>query len=165
MLLQTKKSESPPDDGAQQRLTAVLGVIDRARHRIALYASVLPPLPFATVAVGRALTQFAVAHGQHRVQLLIDDADQALRDNERLVALTRRLPEQMQWRQLAAEDRQAPDCVIVNDNATGVRLVPALGNSMEWIDAAAAREWYARFDRLWQRAAPLPALHSLGLSP
>lgn len=163
MVVDTEKVKLPPADSEQQRLIAVLRVIERARHRIALYGSVLPPLPFASAAVGRALTQFAVAHRQHQVQLLIDDADQALRDNERLVALTRRLPEQLQWRQLAIEDREEPDCFIVNDHATAVRLVPA-GSSMEWIDTNTARTLQARFDRLWQRAAPLPALHSLGLS-
>lgn len=164
MTVDKEKAQSPSEDSEQQRLTAVLRVIEHARHRLALYASVLPPMPFAGAAIGRALTQFAVAHRQHQVQLLIDDADQALRDNERLVALTRRVPEQIQWRQLPIEEREEPDCFIVNDNATGVRLVPA-GTGIEWIDANATRALFTRFDRLWQRAGPLPALHSLGLSP
>lgn len=163
MMVDMEKAQLPPDDSEQQRLTAVRHVIEHARHRVAIYASVLPPLPFASAAVGRALTQFAVGHRRHQVQLLIDDAHQALRDNERLVALTRRVPEQIHWRQLAIEDREQPDCFIVNDNAGGVRLVPA-GIDMEWIDAHTTRALFARFDRLWQRAAPLPALHPLGLS-
>lgn len=160
----TAGTESPPgDDSERQLLAAVLTVVEHARHRIALYASVLPPLPFASAAFGRVLTQFVLAHRHNEAHFLIDDATQAVRDNERLVALGRRLSDRVQWRQLAADDREAPDCFLINDAAGGVRLVEPATSRMEWIDTVAARELHTRFDRLWQRAAPLPALHPLGL--
>lgn len=151
--------------GTEAAQTAALSLLARARRAAVVYAPVLPPAPFNSTALCRALIVFATRHRQNLVRLLVEDAQRALRDNDRLVGVTRRLGDAVKWREVAAEDRGGGDLFIVTDGSACLYLPDRLRTDGEWVDGPDPLpiDLQARFEKLWERSQPAMALNPVGL--
>lgn len=151
--------------GTEAVQAAALSLLARARRAVVVYAPVLPPAPFNSTALCRALTVFATRHRQNLVRLLVEDAQQALRDNDRLVGATRRLGDAIKWREVAAEDRGGAELFIVTDGNACLYLPDRLRTDGEWVHGPDPLpiDLQGRFEKVWERAQPAMALNPVGL--
>lgn len=161
------KPVMPPTEGAVHGYEALrdtaAALVGAAQREVRLFAPYLEPTVFNTGAVAGALIEFARRHPRNRVLVLIEDAVQVQRDNDRLVALARRLSDRVELRAVEENDRGARDLYLLADRATCLYR-----ETMDRIDAVVlhqAQEIAARierFDTVWERAEPV-ALRTLGL--
>lgn len=144
---------------------AATALVNGAEHAIAVYAPVLLPALFNNSGYVRALAQFAARHRRNTVQFLFDDAQQALRDNDRLAGACRRLRDAIRWHQVADEDRGGGDLFIVADGRTCVHLPDRTRNDGEWAETTDTlpMELRRRFNAMWDRSQPTLALSPVGL--
>lgn len=151
--------------GAEAVQAAALSLLAQARRAVVIYAPVLPPAPFNSTALSRALAVFARGHRHNLVRLLVEDAQQALRDNDRLVGVTRRLGDAVKWREVAAEDRGGGELFVVTDGSACLYLPDRLRTDGEWVNGPDPLpiDLQARFEKLWERSQPAMALNPVGL--
>lgn len=164
--------ELPPDSARRTLLRgsdavrdALAPLVDRAMHDIALFAAQLPAELFNTVAFSRALASFAARHTRNRARLLFDQVDQALQDNDRLVALARRLSDTLSVRQVSEDDRGHREIILLIDHAACIQQhdFARAEAIMDARGGAAIAELAQRFDAMWERSEPISAMHPLGL--
>lgn len=154
-----------PLRGADATQAAIVALIERAERALVVYAPVLIPALFNGVGPTRALTRFATRHRHNTVRWLVDDAHQALRDNDRLVNLGRRLRDAVKWHELAQDDRGGSDLFVVADGRVCVHLPDRLRHDGEWAETKDPLpvDLQKRFDALWERSQPAMALNPVGL--
>lgn len=140
-------------------------LVENATREIVIFAPQLDSAYFNTSRFSRALASFAARHRQNLARIVIEDTDQAIRDNDRLVGLCRRLSDFIHMQQVAEEhlgiremflvvdhrgylhqqDTASPNCVIhPNDGHEAILLT-------------------RRFNELWDRSEPIVALRAAGL--
>ncbi len=163
----------PPDDTAPRVLSdraAVRGFVERligtAQREIVIFAPRLDPALFDDMPVVQALAHFAARHRHNRARLLVEDTVQAIRDNDNLVALCRRLGEFIQLRQVddthyglreqfLVADRRA---YLHQEDFSRPECVAALAGG------PAAARLVQRFEAMWDRAHVPEGLHTPGLA-
>lgn len=140
-------------------------LVESATREIVVFAPRLDGTYFNNSRFARALASFAARHRQNLARIVIEDTEQALRDNDRLVGLCRRLSDFIHMQKVAEEhlginemfvvvdhrgylhqqDTAKPDCVIhLHDGHEAVLLT-------------------RRFNELWDRSEPIVALRAAGL--
>lgn len=150
-------------DGARDFIARL---IEAAQREIDVFAPQLDPHLFNRARLARGLAGFAARHRRNRARFLVEDAAQAIRDNDCLVDLCRRFSEAIELRMvdeaylgiremfmvvdrtgyLHQEDTDRPECVAdAADKGQAVKLA-------------------LRFEQMWDRSAPVPGLHPPGLS-
>ena len=151
--------------GAEAVQAAVLALIERAERTLAVYAPVLQPALLNGTAQTRALAQFAARHRSNTVRLLVDDAAQALRDNDRLVNVSRRLSDAIKWHEVEMEARGGGELFIIADGRTCLYVPDRLRNDADWAETKDPLpvDLQQRFDTLWERSLPATALRPAGL--
>lgn len=151
--------------GAIAVQAAVLALIERAERTLVVYAPVLAPTLLNGTAPTRALSQFATRHRHNTARVLVDDAQQALRDNDRLIGVSRRLKDAIQWRELTTEDRGGGELFLIADGRACVYLPDRLRNDGEWAETKDPLpiDLQKRFDAMWERSQPAMALSPVGL--
>jgi len=144
---------------------ATLALIERAERALVVYAPLVIPALFNGSAPTRALTQFATRHRRNTVRWLVDDAQQTLRDNDRLMNASRRLRDAFQWHEVAHDDRGGSDMFLVADGRVCVYLPDRLRHNGEWAETKDRLpiELQKRFEQLWERSQPAMALNPVGL--
>jgi len=144
---------------------ALAPLVDRALHEVVLFAPQLPPELFNTVAFSRALASFAARHQRNRGRILLDDVQQALKDNDRVVALARRLSDTISVRQVADDDRRHSDIFLLVDQAAYLQQQDAVLAEaiLDTRGGPATAELAQRFNAMWERSEPISALHPVGL--
>lgn len=162
----------PPDSpqrtlvrGSDAVRNVLAPLVDRAQHDIALLAPQLPPTLFNTVAFARAFASFAARHRRNRGRVLLDDVQQALRDNDRLVELARRLSDTLSIRQVGEDDRGNRDILLIVDHSAYLQQHD-LAHMEAIVDTRGGppiAEVMQRFDVMWERSEPLAALNPIGL--
>ena len=138
---------------------------ENATREIVIFAPRLDGAYFNNSRFARALASFAARHRQNLARIVIEDTDQTLRDNDRLVGLCRRLSDFIHMHQVSEEhlgihemfmvvdhrgylhqqDTDKPDCVIHPKNGHDAVLLTR------------------RFNELWDRSEPIVALRAAGL--
>ena len=151
--------------GAEAVHTAVRMLIERAERTLAVYTPTLIPALLNSTPATFALAQFAVRRRHNTVRVLVDDAQQALRDNDRLVQLSRRASDVIAWRETAPEDRGGSDLFLVADGRACIYLPDRSRNDGEWAEVKDPLpvDLLKRFDALWERSQPATALNPVGL--
>lgn len=134
-------------------------------HEFDVFAPQLDPRWFNTGRLHRALGSFATRHRHNRARLLVEDAAQAVRDNNRLVELARRLSDFVEIRQVGESDRGLRELFVLADrNAVlhqqDVTRVEAI---VETGGRRAGAELRMRFQGLWDRSEPIPEIRTTGL--
>lgn len=170
----TSETQQPPTstpsalaDGAihgQEALrTGAAALLRYARRDARLAAPYLDPAIFNTGSVADALSEFVTRHPRNRVRILVEDINQVLRDNGRLVSLVRRLADSIELREVEENERGARDLYFVADRA--VCLFQEAADGMDGVVSHVPREIATRLERFeaaWHRAQPV-ALRTLGL--
>lgn len=163
---------SPADSPGPQLVRGVEAVrdllgplIDRAQHEVALFAPQLPAELFNTVAFIRAFASFAARHRRNRGRLLLGDAPQALRDNDRLVALARRLSDAILVRQVAENDRGDRDIVLLVDHSAYLQQQDSarVEAVLDTRGGPAIAKLVDRFEAMWDRSEPVAEWYPTGL--
>ena len=151
--------------GAEAVQAAVLALIEHAERTLAVYAPVLQPALLNGTAQTRALAQFAARHRSNTLRLLVDDAAQALRDNDRLVNVSRRLSDAIKWHEVEMEARGGGELFIIADGRACLYVPDRLRNDADWAETKDPLpvDLQQRFDALWERSQPATALRPAGL--
>ncbi len=171
--METAKN-SPATETAPQRriirnrieISDFLAVLaENATREIVIFAPRLDGAYFNNSRFARALASFAARHRQNLARIVIEDAEQAIRDNDRLVGLCRRLSDFIHMHQVAEEhlgiretfmvvdhrgylhqqDTDKPDCVTHPHDVREAVLLTR------------------RFNELWDCSEPIVALRAAGL--
>ena len=151
--------------GAEAIQAAVLALIECAERALAIYAPLLEPALFNGTAHTRALAQFAARHRSNTIRLLVDDAAQAVRDNDRLANLSRRLSDAITWHEVETEARGGGELFVIADGRRCLYLPDRLRNDAEWAEVKDRLpvDLQQRFDALWERSQPATTLSPVGL--
>lgn len=134
-------------------------------HEFDVFAPQLDPRWFNTGRLHRALAGFATRHRHNRARLLIEDAAQAVRDNNRMIDLARRLSDFIEIRQVGESDRGLREMFVLADRSAvlhqqDVTRVEAL---VETGGRRAGAELRSRFQGMWDRSEPIPEIRTAGL--
>jgi uncharacterized protein YeeX (DUF496 family) len=138
---------------------------EEARREVALFSPQLDSYFFNNGRFARALASFAARHRHNRARILVEDATQALHDNDRLVALLRRLSDFLDMRQVGEEHQGIRDMFIVIDHGSylhrqDMSKPECLTNAH---DPQEAVNLLRRFNEMWNRSEPVASLRSAGL--
>lgn len=149
--------------GSDALRASASALLRAARREVRLAAPYLDPAIFNTGAVVDALAAFVTQHPRNRARVLIEDVNQVLRDNGRLIVLARRLPDAIELREVEENERGARDLYLLADRS--LSLVQETMDRTDGVVSRAPHEIAAlieRFDAAWERASPV-ALRTLGL--
>lgn len=149
--------------GREALRAAIAGLMQEATREIRLYAPRLDATIFNYSIVVDALRQFAVRHTNNRALFLIEDGA-SLQENQRLLALIRRLNDRVALHEVGEEDRGGADLYLVIDHALHLHQGDVLRS-----DALIVRQKphdtmhiVDRFDTAWHRSSSV-RLNSVGL--
>lgn len=171
--METAKDSPSPEATPQRRIIRdraevsdfLATLAENATREIVIFAPRLDGAFFNGSRFARALASFAARHRQNLARIVVEDTEQTLRDNDRLVGLCRRLSDFIHMQQVAEEhlgiremfmvvdhrgylyqqDTAKPDCVAhAHDGHEAVLLT-------------------RRFNELWDRSEPIVALRATGL--
>ncbi|MBI3897064.1 MAG: hypothetical protein HY308_02075 [Gammaproteobacteria bacterium] len=159
----TPLSEGPLR-GREALSAALAALIQQTQRELRLYAPRLDRTVFNVSIVSSALTAFATHHPRNRVCLLVDNAADTLRDNDRLSAAIQRLAGNIDVREFDENDRGAGDLFLVSDRA-GHILQDDITRTEAIVVLNTPRETVAlieRFNNQWERGVRV-ALRPLGL--
>ena len=146
---------------------SIAALLEQARRQIRVLAPRLEHNYFNTGRVQHALARFMARHRENRAQFLVEDAEQVMHDNARLVELARRFPEFIQIHQVGAEDIGLGTLRVISDRH-GLLSQPdvsEIDTELHLDDPHAAIPAGNDFDARWARSEPLAGLHAAGLSP
>lgn len=171
--METAKNSSAPEAAPQRRIIRdrtevsdfLATLAENATREIVIFAPRLDGAFFNSSRFARALASFAARHRQNLARIVVEDTEQTLRDNDRLVGLCRRLSDFIHMQKVAEEhlgiremfmvvdhrgylyqqDTAKPDCV----------AHPHDGNEAVLLTR--------RFNELWDRSEPIVALRATGL--
>src|SRR3989344_6527834 len=89
---------------------------ESATREIVIFAPQIDGVLFNTPRFARALASFAARHRNNLARIVVEDAEQALRDNDRLVGLCRRLSDFIHMHQVSDEHIGIREMFIVVDH-------------------------------------------------
>ena len=140
------------------------GLVERAQHEILVFAPRYERALFDTPQLAEALAHFVTRHRQNRARLLVEDAEQLTRDNERLMEVTRKFSDFIEFRQVAEEHRGRREIFAVVDR-TGFLHQEDIGAAAAIVHLAAKSKAAAlaeRFEALWTHGTPLTGRLGVG---
>jgi hypothetical protein len=144
---------------------AVAALIGLARRDIIVFTPQMESFFFNGAQLGQMFASFAARHRNNRARLLVEDAAQVLRDNDRLIGLCRRFAEFIQLRQVGEEHRGLREMFAIVDGVSYLHQ-PDI-TEPECIVEPSGRKYAAdakrRFDLMWDRSEPLTGLYVAGL--
>lgn len=138
---------------------------ETARREIVIFAPGLDGAYFNNARFARALASFAARHRQNLARIVTEDVEQAMRDNDRLVGLCRRLSDFIHLHQVGEEHLGIREMFMVVDHH-GYLHQPDTAKPdcvAHSHDGHEAVELTRRFNELWGRSEPIPALRAAGL--
>lgn len=140
-------------------------MLEQARRKISIFAPLLDSYLFSTTRVGSALASFAAAHRNNLARFLIEDVDQALRHNGRIVELCRRLSDFIKIRQVGQDDAGLREMFVIIDDSTYLHQPDTeKPDYLAGLEARGeAKHFSAAYERMWERSRPISAIHTLGL--
>jgi len=143
----------------------IAALVEGAHHELAIFAPQLDPRWFNTERFASALTRFAVSHRNNRARLLIEDAEQAVSDNNRIVELSRRLSDFFEFRQVGEEHAGVRELFVLADRRSYLHQedLTRLTAVADLHGARAAADLRLRFQAMWDRSEPIARLHTTGL--
>ncbi|GAB3381254.1 GNAT family N-acetyltransferase [Spongiibacter taiwanensis] len=167
LVLTTSSEGDAPFREPRQRVTdipgAILQLTDTARRSLDIFSHCLEPQWFAYQELADTVSAFARRHPDSRVRLLIVD-DRPLREiRHPLVTLSRRLSSSIHLRVAATLPRDNGNERFLIADVRDVLVIEDSDSAMAWRSPMPplARDYQARFDRLWEFAKPSPWLKNL----
>jgi hypothetical protein len=139
--------------------------VQGARHEISVFAPELDPALFNSAELERLLAGFAARHRRNRARILVEDGDQAVRDNPRLVELCRRFSEFIEMRRVGEEHMGLREFFLFTDHDACMHQRD-LTRPECLVDAQGRRsvgELAQRFQAMWERSEPVAGIRTTGL--
>lgn len=168
-----KNTPSDEKPGSQRRLIRehsevsefLARLAENATREIVIFAPQLDSSLFNTTRFARALASFAARHRHNMARIVVEDTEQTLRDNDRLVGLCRRLSDILHMHQVAEEHLGIREMFLVVDHRSYLHQVDI--SKPECIadphDAHEAVLLARRFNELWDRSEAILSLRASGL--
>lgn len=140
-------------DSAEEVDRVVLALLTQARRSIAVSAPVLDLPAFNAERTARALARFAADNRRNHARVLIDNEQDLMRRNPRLVELCRSLPSFIELRVLPQEYGPLEELVVVADGTGFLRRREPGGTdaSASMNAPARCRQLLREFDHRWER--------------
>lgn len=151
--------------GPEAMHVGLCNLVAKAESHIQALGPILDPMLFSTSRVTEALTHFLSLNRSNRVDLLVEDSRQVLRDDARLIGLLQKMSEYAELRELAEEDRGQRDLYFCVDRRHYLhqpdisRAECLLADNNRDIAMTLAN----RFNDCWHRAVPVALSRTLGL--
>ena len=138
----------------------------QARHEVLVFAPQLDPYLFNTAELTQLLASFIARDRHNLVHILIEDADQATRDNDRVVALCRRMSDFVQMRRVDEQHKGLKEMFLVIDRRGYLHQGDTTRPECLAADADArtAVGLAQRFHEMWERSETITALRTVGLT-
>lgn len=159
---QTGPSVLKERDGIRDAIATLIGL---ARREIIVFAPQMDAHFFNNSQLARSLASFAARHHHNLARILVEDTSQVLRDNDRIVALCRRLAEFIQMRQVAEEHLGFREMFVIVDGASYLHQPDV--TEYECVVEPGGRqrtvELRQRFQQMWDRSEPTLGLNTAGL--
>jgi len=151
--------------GAEDVRASVIQLVARAEREVTIFAPLLDPRVFDRAELVEALHRCIVQDRHRTIRILVEDAEQVLRDNPRLIALCRKFSAFLSLRRVGPDHEGIRELFVVQDRSGVLHQDPidrpdALLRSDSRHDAAALLE---RFTPMWDQAESAPGLHVTGL--
>ncbi|TAM45650.1 MAG: hypothetical protein EPN55_07520 [Gammaproteobacteria bacterium] len=149
-------------DAVRAQLTLLA---NQARHEIRVFAPHLDPSLFNTGEITHLLASFVARDRHNLVHILVEDSEQTVRDNDRVVQLCQRMSDFVQLRRVSEQHIGLKEMFVVVDrlgylHQQDLTRPECLSSSA---DAHGAAELLQRFREMWDRSEPVQRLHTTGL--
>ena len=141
------------------------GLTETATREIVIFAPQLDGSLFNTTRLARALASFAARHRHNLARIVVEDTEQAIRDNDRLIGLCRRLSDFIHLHQVAEEHLGLREMFIVVDHRGYLHQADTAKPECvaDLHDAPQAVQLARRFNELWDRSEEIMSLRAAGL--
>ena len=139
---------------------------NQARHEIRIFTPQLDPALFNTAALTGQLASFVAGDRHNVVHILVEDSDQAVRDNDRVMLLCRRMSDFVHLHRVGEQHIGLKEMFLVVDRL-GYLHQPDLTRPdclSASADARNAVELTYRFQEMWEHSEPIRTINTVGLS-
>lgn len=138
---------------------------NQARHEIRVFSPHLDSILFNTAEITHLLASFVARDRHNLVHILVEDSEQTVRDNDRIVHLCQRMSDFVQLRRVSEQHTGLKEMFVVVDrlgylHQQDLTRPECLSSSA---DARGAAELLQRFREMWDRSEPVQRLHTTGL--
>jgi predicted NACHT family NTPase len=143
----------------------LVALLQQARRKISVFAPTLDGDLFNTSQVIDVLASFTAVHRGNLVRFLVEDADQSLHQNARVVGLCRRFSDFIQIHQVDEDNTGLREQFVIVDDC-GYLHQPHLDRPefrASSDDRSETRQFIIRYERMWERSQSMPGVHTLGL--
>ncbi|MHB8623331.1 MAG: DUF7931 domain-containing protein [Sulfuricaulis sp.] len=141
------------------------GLAENATREIVILAPQLDGSLFNTTRFARALASFAARHRHNLARIIVQDTEQALRDNDRLIGLCRRLSDFLHMHQVSEEHIGIREMFVVVDHRGYLHqediVKPECVADLRNVHQAVLLA--RRFDEMWDRSEAIISLRASGL--
>lgn len=139
---------------------------NQARHEIRLFTPQLDPVLFNTAELMSLLTSFVARDRHNFVHILVEDSDQAVRDNDRIVLLCRRMSDFVHLHRVGEQHIGLKEMFLAVDHL-GYLHQPDLARH-DCVSASADTRGTVmlvrRFQEMWERSEPVRTINTVGLT-
>ncbi len=172
--MDTAENKQPPEKPAPQRRVikerdevrdSIAQLAESAVREIVIFAPQLDGYFFNTTRASRALASFSARNRHNLVRILVEDTEQALRENDRLVSLCRRLSDFIQIRKVAEEHLGIRELFMTVDHSSYLHQEDSAKpeHLVGLYDTRQTVTLLRRFNEMWDRSEPITALRTTGL--
>jgi len=144
---------------------AIATLLEHAQRNVVVFGPVLDGYYFNTNRVADALGRFISQHHENRARFLIENGQQVVRDNARLIAMAKRFGDAIHIRAVGDDHVGLHELFIVADS--GSYLYQENLDRLEGVAAyEASRDatpMARRFDGMWDMSQPVAGINSVGL--
>ena len=172
--MDTAKDKSTEDKPAPERRilrnrdevrTYLAELAESATREIMIFAPQLDGDLFNSARFARALASFAARHRHNHARIVVEDTEQALRDNDRMVELCRRLSDFIHLHQVSEEHLGIREMFMVIDHRGYLRQQDLAKPDIvaHPHDTREAILLVRRFNELWDRSEAIASLRTSGL--
>lgn len=152
-------------EGREAFHEAACKLAQSARLHLAILSNVLEREIYGESDFIQAVQHLATRHRYAKVRILVHTPEWASRSGHRLIELARRLDSFIEIRQLAEQDKEVLNEVLIADEEQLLLRESPTHLSAQYFPASPgeARAWRHRYDRLWAVAEQVPGFRRLGL--
>ena len=151
--------------GREEVREFLLALLQQARRKISVFAPTLDSDLFNNSRVIDVLASFTAIHRGNLARFLVEDADQSLHQNARIVATCRRFGDFIKIHQVDEDSAGLHEQFVIVDDC-GYLHQPHLERPefrANRDDRSEARQLTIRYERMWERSQSMPGVHTLGL--
>ncbi|MFQ6021504.1 MAG: hypothetical protein ACE5NW_02180 [Acidiferrobacterales bacterium] len=143
----------------------IAGMLAQARHKVSIFSPTLDGYLFNTAPIAKALASFAAAHRKNLVRFLIEDVDQSLHHNARIVELCRRLSDFIKIRAVDEDHAGLQEMfLIIDDNAYLHQPDTQKQDYIAGFEGTRKAKHFAnQHEHMWECSLAITAIHKLGL--